>query len=267
MTAATNGRPRPTVVVYGHRDRPRSLLRTAFPRKKTQLMIVRGEREFDATLRTVLVDAALVDIGGAHDGTWSVAARAREYPSIPFFGVASLRAVEAPAIAQCATSEFADVLVDGVDDAVARQLVLQQGFSQRFARALEEPPTALRLETRLQRDAWAYLVSHAGRPVRTSSLAATLDLTREHLSRSFAAGGGPNLKRVIDLVRMLAAAELAKNPGYDLPDIAAILGFASPSHLSSTALRVVGTKPISLARLRSVDLIGRFVRGHARSRH
>ena len=230
-------------------------------------MVVRGEREFDAALRSVLVDAALVDIGGAHDGTWSVAAKAREYPSIPFFGLASLRAVEAPAIAQCAMSEFADVLVDGVDDAAARQLVLQQGFTERFARALDAPPSALRLETRLQRDAWEYIVSHAGRPVRTSALAGTLNLTREHLSRSFAAGGGPNLKRVIDLVRMLAAAELAKNPGYDLPDISEILGFASPSHLSSTAMRVLGTKPVSLARLRSVDLIGRFIRGHARSRN
>jgi AraC-like DNA-binding protein len=102
--------------------------------------------------------------------------------------------------------------------------------------------------------------------VRTSALARSLRVTREHLSRSFAADGAPNLKRVIDLVRIVAAAELAKNPGYDLRDVAAILDFASSSHLSSTALRVVGTKPASLARLRTVDLVDRFIRGHGRSR-
>ena len=31
------------------------------------------------------------------------------------------------------------------------------------------------------------IVSHAGRPVRTSALASELGVTREHLSRSFAA--------------------------------------------------------------------------------
>ena len=68
------------------------------------------------------------------------------------------------------------------------------------------------------------------------------------------------------LVRLIASAELAKNPGYDLRDVAQVLEFASSSHLSSTAQRVIGTKPASLARLRTVDLIDRFVRGHGRSR-
>ena len=91
-------------------------------------------------------------------------------------------------------------------------------------------------------------------------------MTREHLSRTFSAHGAPNLKRVIDLVRLLAAAELAKNPGYDVGDVARVLEFASSSHLSTTAQRVVGTRPASLARLRSVDLIDRFAHGRTRSR-
>jgi len=110
------------------------------------------------------------------------------------------------------------------------------------------------------------VVASAGRGVRTDSLARLLRVTREHLSRTFAADGGPNLKRVIDLVRLLAAAELAKNPGYDVRDVANVLGFASPSHLSTTSQRIVGTKSASLSRLRTVDLIERFARGHGRSR-
>jgi transcriptional regulator GlxA family with amidase domain len=110
------------------------------------------------------------------------------------------------------------------------------------------------------------VVAQAGRPVRTGVLAAELGVTREHLSRSFSAHGSPNLKRVIDLVRVVAAAELAKNPGLDLRDVAAVLAFASPSHLSTTAMRIAGTKPASLTRLRTVDLFERFARGNGRSR-
>ena len=117
-----------------------------------------------------------------------------------------------------------------------------------------------------QRSAWRSIVGWGGRPVRTQLLADSLGVTREHLSRTFAADGAPNLKRVIDLVRLIAAAELAKNPGYDVRDVAEVLDFASSSHLSSTAQRIVGTKPASLARLRAVDLVERFTKGHGRSR-
>jgi AraC-like DNA-binding protein len=67
-------------------------------------------------------------------------------------------------------------------------------------------------------------------------------------------------------VRLIAAAELAKNPGYDIRDVSAVLGFASSSHLSSTAQRVVGTRPGSFSALRTIDLIERFAHGRGRSR-
>ena len=255
-----------TIVVYAQRERARTLVRSVFPRRRNRVVFTRTLEDFEAAFKDNLVDAAIVDVGGAQEDTWRVASRAREYPSVPFFALAALRAAEGPALAQCAMYEFADVLVDGVDDGVAREIVAQASFSARFARALDDPPPALGLDTPLQQAAWRFIVSHAGCPVRTSSLATVLDVTREHLSRSFAADGAPNLKRIIDLVRILGAAELSKNPGYDLRDVANILSFASSSHLSSTAMRVVGTKPMSLTRLRTVDLIDRFVKGHGRSR-
>jgi AraC-like DNA-binding protein len=254
------------VVVYAQRERAKAIVRTAFPRRRARMVLTRTIEDFEAAFRANLVDAAVVDLGGAQDETWRVASRAREYPSVPFFGLIALRTAEGPALAQCATLEFTDVLVDGIDDAAARELVQNASFSARFARALDDPPKMLALDAPLQLAAWRFIVSHAGRPVRTSTLAQFLNVTREHLSRSFAAGGSPNLKRIIDLVRIVAAAELAKNPGYDLRDVANILGFASSSHLSSTAMRVIGTKPASLTRLRTVDLVDRFVKGHGRSR-
>jgi transcriptional regulator GlxA family with amidase domain len=185
---------------------------------------------------------------------------------VPFFGLLSLRASDSGALTQCVACDFSDILVEGVDDAVAREMVNRESFTARFARALHDPPEALQLTSPLQQSTWRWVVASAGRGVRTDSLAKLLRVTREHLSRTFAADGGPNLKRVIDLVRLLAAAELAKNPGYDVRDVAKVLGFASPSHLSTTSQRIVGTKSASLSRLRTIDLIERFARGHGRSR-
>ncbi len=258
--------PPPVVVLYSARDRARTVARAAFPRRRARLLLAKTPEELEQTFRKSLVDATIIDLAGAGEETWRAARLAREFPSMPFFGLTTLRASESPALAQCATLDFADVLVESVDDTVLRHLVLRQAFSTRFAVALYDPPEALALSTPLQQQAWRCIVGWAGRPVRTQLLADALKVTREHLSRTFAAEGAPNLKRVIDLVRLIAAAELAKNPGYDVRDVAEVLDFASSSHLSSTAQRIVGTKPTSLARLRAVDLVERFTRGHGRSR-
>jgi len=255
-----------SVVVFAPKEKTRVMLRAAFPKRRFRVVFTRSAADFQDAFRKELVDAAIVDISTPHEETWTCGSLAREFPSAPFFGLSALRAAEGPALAQCAELEFADVLVEGIDDECARDMVFQRAFSTRFADALRAPPEVLALSAPVQQKAWEYIVSHAGRRVHTVALAKRLGVTREHLSRTFAAEGAPNLKRVIDLVRLLAAAELAKNPGYDIRDVASVLDFASSSHLSSTAQRIVGTKPASLARLRSVDLIQRFCRGHGRSR-
>jgi len=244
----------------------RTAARAAFPRRRARLIMGRTATEFGAAFHSTLVDAALVDIGSAADEAWRAAELAREFPSFPFFAITPLRGTDGPAVARCAALEFADVVVDGVDDEALRDLVLPSTFSTRFFDALQEPPPSLGITQPMQFAAWRCVVAQAGRTLRTNALAEAIGVTREHLSRTFAAEGAPNLKRVIDLVRLIAAAELAKNPGYDIGDVARILGFASSSHLSSTAQRVVGTRPASLTRLRAVDLIDRFSQGRYRSR-
>jgi transcriptional regulator GlxA family with amidase domain len=229
-------------------------------------MFARTADEVDQALRTTLVDAVIVDIASAPEEGMKASALAGEHPSAAFFGVTPLRAGDTGALADCAHRDFAGILLEGMDDAVARSLVMRAAFSTRFARALDDPPSSLGLDAPLQRQVWRMIVAHGGRPVRTSVIATEVGVTREHLSRSFAANGSPNLKRVIDLVRVIAAAELAKNPGLDLRDVAKVLDFASPSHLSTTAMRIAGTKPASLTRLRTVDLFERFARGNGRSR-
>ena len=265
MTAA-DGSNLPSLVVHLQRDKARALVRAAFPRRKWKIVSTRSSEELEAIFRRVLVDAAIVDLGSPDEDTWKAAAFAAEFPSAPFFAIMPLRASDAPAASRCAGLGFIDLIVEGIDENAARDLVHPHAFSTRFRQALGEPPQTLGLTTPLQRAAWDVIVAHSGRPVTTKELAKAVGLSREHLSRNFAKPGAPNLKRVIDLVRLIAAAELAKNPGHDIRDIARILDFASSSHLAVTAQRIFGTRPASLARLRTTDLIDRFAQGRTRSR-
>lgn len=272
----------PTIIAYAQRERARTFVRSAFPKRRWRVVFIKDLAEFRSVLRRTLVDAVLVDIGSvtpgastvadglstsmSPDDTWKIAALAHEFPSSPFFGITPLRPTDTPAIARSVSLEFCDIVAEGVDDAVAKDIVAPRTFSARFMAALAEPPASLGLKTPMQRSTWTSILAGAGRPVRTASLASEVGVSREHLSRHFSTPGSPNLKRVIDLVRMISAAELAKNPGLDIRDVAKILSFASSSHLAVTAQRVLGTRPASLSRLRTVDLIERFVQGRTRSR-
>jgi AraC-like DNA-binding protein len=255
-----------SVIVLTLRERTRAIARLAFPRRRCRLHLAKTAADLETHLKSTLVDAIVLDISATTDDTWRAVEHVRDFPSIPFFALTTLRPTDAGAAARCATAEVADLLIEGVDDLILRSLVLNSGYSARFARALSEPPPALHILQPLQLAAWRILVAYAGRPVRTDTIAAALGVTREHLSRAFGIDGTANLKRLIDLVRLLSAAELAKNPGFDVGDVASILEFASSSHLSTTAQRIVGTRPASLARLRTIDLVERFVKGRTRSR-
>ena len=264
--AAHAGAIVPSIAMFVGRDRSRAAIRVAFPRRRARVIAARSADELATMLRMTLADAVIIDLGTTGRETDHAIALAREFPSLPFIGIAPLRGADGPALATAVVSDFADVVIEGVDDSVLRALIAPLGFSARFANALRQPPKALQLDAPLQQSAWRGVIGRGGRPVRTADLAGSLGVTREHLSRSFAAEGSPNLKRVIDLVRILAAAELSKNPGYDVRDVARVLGFASASHLSSTTQRVVGTKAASLTRLRAVDIVDRFGQGRGRSR-
>jgi AraC-like DNA-binding protein len=260
--------PPPAVVAFAVRERARDVLKRGFPRRRGRVTLVRSRAEALDALRTSLTDAVIVDLAQPGDEHWAVASLAREFPSIPFLALAPLRPAEVPHLARaCAEYEFADVLVEGVEDSDApraraaadlhgpvRRVAARRGHRARP----DGGPAARGLAPRAR---------HGGRTVRTDAIAESVQLTREHLSRRFSADGAPNLKRIIDLVRILASADLAKNPGYDLPDVARTLGFASASHLSASCQRIIGVRSSSLARLRPADLIDRFVKqGRGRSR-
>ena len=245
------------MAVYGARDRVRVAVRAAFPRRRARLVAVRTAGELRRVMCAELVDAVLVDVGGGDDA-WAAAGLARAFTSTPFVAMTPLRASDGDMLERCAALGVADVLVDGVDDAAVRGVVGPLLFSVRFAAAFADPPAALGLDRGLPRGAWGRLVDAAGRLTRTTPIAASLGVTREHLSRSFLAEAA-TLKGVIDLVRVLVAAELARSPGYQIRDLAAVLGFASPSHLARATARVAGRPPSALAAAAGADLVAAFV--------
>jgi AraC-like DNA-binding protein len=124
----------------------------------------------------------------------------------------------------------------------------------------------LRLTEPIQRQAWELLLGEVERPLLTSELARRLAVSREHLSRQFAAGGAPNLKRVIDLTRVACAAQLLQNPAYTAASVVRLLNFASPAHLNGTARRIAGVTSRDLGRLGPRGVLAEFVRGKTRSR-
>ena len=94
-----------------------------------------------------------------------------------------------------------------------------------------------------------------------TDLARALGVSREHIARQFGAGGAPNLKRVVELCRVAAAAQLLANPGCTPADAARLLHFASAAHLATTARRIAGVGTSDLAGLGPGDVLRRFVRG------
>jgi AraC-like DNA-binding protein len=215
-------------------------------------------------LATRLVDAIVMAPGGmAAD---DLARLRRDYPELPLIAYARFRPGDGAALRSVAGALTA-VAVEGVDDPVVGDLVLRHSLTARRRRALAGALRLLSLEDDLQRRAWGLAVERVAEPWRTDALARALRVSREHLSRQFGAGGAPNLKRVIDLCRVVTAAQLLANPGYVVADAARLLRFASPSHLNGTARRVAGVGARDLHGLAPGELLARFVRlGRTRSR-
>jgi len=57
----------PTLLVFAPRERARTFLRTAFPKRKWKTVVVRDINECREAFRSVLIDAALIDIGSASE--------------------------------------------------------------------------------------------------------------------------------------------------------------------------------------------------------
>jgi AraC-like DNA-binding protein len=186
-------------------------------------------------------------------------------PFVPLVAYAPFRPDDGELLLACRDT-VSSIAVEGVDDPIVGELVVRSSLTAERRRALAEGPRVLRLTESLQRDAWEVLLGEVERPIRTSTLAKRLRVSREHLSRQFGAGGAPNLKRVIDLTRIACAAQLLGNPGYTVPMVVQVLHFASASHLANTARRIANVSTSGLGALGPRGVLAAFVRGNTRSR-
>ena len=253
------------VVPLLHRDsRVRNQLRRGLSRHGVRILACRSLEHLHSLYRRELVDAVVVDVSTY--GTDLAAALVGRYPGIPLFAFSAFRPDDGALLARCRAEGFTGVLVQGVDDTVAADLIAARSASRRRRQMLGDAIRLLRLSEPLQVQAWNAVLNSVGSPARTSDIAVELKVTREHLSREFAAGGAPNLKRVIDLVRTVWAADLLSNPGYDVGTVSRILRFSSASHLAGSARRVAGVTPSELPHLGTEGVLKRFLRGRMRSR-
>jgi len=188
------------------------------------------------------------------------------YRGVPLILYGAVRPDTAGPIAALLEGPAAAAVVEGVDDPVVGDIVRRHGLGRAREQALTDAPRLLRLAEPVQLDAWRLVLREAGRPLRAGAVAARLGMSREHLSRQFGAGGAPNLKRVLDLMRVICAAQLLASPAYDARAAARILGFASASHLGTVARRVAGEGTARLAALGPRGVLAGFVRQGTRSR-
>jgi AraC-like DNA-binding protein len=219
--------------------------------------------EVRCLLGKVLPDAVVLDVGaGVLDEVLDLASA---YPRIPVFAFSAFRPDDGVVLDRC-RRRLAGVLVLGVDDATAGELIARSTASRVRERELADGPRLLRLTEPIQRRTWTEVLSRVDAHPTTSDLARVVRRSREHLSREFAAGGAPNLKRVIDLARVACAADLLANPGYTPREVTGILGFSSAGHFSATARRIAGAGVTELGRLGPRGVLQRFLRGRTRSR-
>jgi AraC-like DNA-binding protein len=238
-------------------------LRRTLPHGGPGLVSCRGFASLRRVLESRLIDAVVLALTPAL--LPELAELRAQLPGIPVVVYAPFRPDDGELLLAC-RRHAVPVAVEGVDDAVVGEMVARASVTAERRRALADAPRLLRLTEPLQRSAWSVLLGEVERPLRTSELARRLEVSREHLSRQFGAGGAPNLKRVIDLTRVACAAQLLANPGYSIPTVVRLLHFASSSHLSGTARRIANVPTSGLGGLGPRGVLQAFARGNTRSR-
>jgi AraC-like DNA-binding protein len=238
-------------------------LRRTLPRGGPAVVACRSPAGLRRVLENRLVDAVVLAPSPALLA--DLAELRSRLPGVPIFAYAPFRPDDGELLLAC-RKHAVPVAVEGVDDPVVGDMVARASVTAERRRALAEAPQMLRLTEPLQHSAWSLLLAEVERPIRTTDLARRLEVSREHLSRQFGAGGAPNLKRVIDLTRIACAAQLLANPGYPIPVVVRLLHFASSSHLSGTARRIANVSTGGLGSLGPRGVLQAFVRGNTRSR-
>lgn len=88
-----------------------------------------------------------------------------------------------------------------------------------------------------------YVASTAGRRLRIADLAGAIDIGASHFARIFRNTTGRSVHRWIEEVRLIRAEALLRETALPLKQVAADLGFSTPSSFSLAFRRATGTTP------------------------
>lgn len=240
----------PPVVAALLERRPAILaLRRAFPGSAVRVLTARSPTHLAVLLARHVLEVII--LGPESVRGVVLQSLRRDYPGVPLVLYAPLRSDDADLVLRAHRDRVAALALEGLDEPVLPRLVRRHGLTARRREELLPLANRLGLTDPLQRAAWEEVVTTAPMGLTTEGLARRLKLRRETLSRGFAAGGAPSLKRAIDAVRLVAAGQLLGNPGYRVADVARLLGFSSASLLQRTARRTFGVSARGVAQLDS----------------
>ncbi len=213
----------------------------------------------DSALRTMLVDAIIVDLqpGTAATVGWRAVQHATRHAPIPAVGLIAPRALDPSLLARLHTAGVSTILVDGVDDAMLRVLLQPVLLTTRFTIRADVLLTSHAVGP-LAEAVWRTGVSHAGRLTSVAAVAKQLGLSREHVARTLRAAGAPGPKQLLELVRLLMVqTQLAV--GVPVATAAVRLGYSSVSHLARAARAATGITPRGWGSLSAEALIAAAV--------
>ncbi|MGH7592872.1 MAG: hypothetical protein ACRELE_03335 [Gemmatimonadales bacterium] len=234
-------------------------LRRALSRSAWRLFVGRSPAHLATLLHGQCLEAIIIGHQAARGPVLD--ALRRDFPGMPLVLYLPLRSDDAELLSRAYRERVTAIAVEGLDEPVLARRLARYSVTARRQAALLPLAERLDLTDDLQRRAWALIVARAPQGLDTATLAGLLHVRRETLSRQFAAGGAPSLKRAIDAVRLVATAQLLGNPAYHVADAARLLRFSSVSLLQATARRTLGVSVRKLATLDPDGMATRLVAG------
>jgi AraC-like DNA-binding protein len=238
-------------------------LRRALPRAEWPLFTARSPSHLARLLQQHCFDAIVIGQDAARGPV--LEALRRDFPVIPLLLYMPIRSDDAELLRRMRRERVAAIAIEGMDEPLLPRMLARHGLTAR--RLAELLPLAERLDLtdELQRTVWALIIANASARLDTKVIARRLKVRRETLSRRFGAGGAPSLKRAIDAVRLVAAAQILGNPGYVVEDAARLLDFSSVSLLQQTARRTFGVSAREVAQLSTEEIAGALMGGRGRT--
>lgn len=237
-------------------------LRRALPERTLRVLTARSPGHLATLLSRHRVDGVVIGLEAARGATFG--ALRHEFRSLPTIIFAPIRSDDAALVRRVLRLGAALVAVEQLDEPVLARLVRGAGLTARREAALLPLAPRLHLTDPLQLAAWGRIVSDAPAGLSTATLAKSLGVARETLSRRFGEGLAPSLKTAIDAVRLVAAGQLLGSPAWRVADVARLIGFSSESLLQRTARRISGTSARNLGALPPERILARLTGPGAR---